>query len=211
MPRTFTPTELHTIHNTDFFSVKASATKKIEHLFADVRDAIKDAIENKNIAFPTEVDSVNGKIFRGENYLGLPYLVLDYPKHFSKDSVLAFRTMFWWGKFFSFTLHLQGKALKEYRNHFLPELLALKKNRKGLGNEIYICVNNSPWHYHYKKDNYLPVSKLSEPALRKLLLKKEFVKLSMRIPLKDYKKLVPFALENFLHLYPPHPCESSVA
>ena len=108
----FTSAELQTIHNTKFFSVKATATKKIEHLFADVRDAIKNEIENRNIIFPGEVDSINGKIFRGENYLGLPYLVLDYPKHFSKDSIHAFRTMFWWGNFFSFTMHLQGKALE---------------------------------------------------------------------------------------------------
>src|ERR1051326_3611882 len=106
----FTPTELEIIHNAKFFYTKASATQKVDQLLAEARDEIKSAIEKTGMVFPKGVDSSMGKIFRGENYLGLPYLILDYPKHFSKDSVFAFRTMFWWGKFFSCTLHLQGKA-----------------------------------------------------------------------------------------------------
>jgi hypothetical protein len=48
------------------------------------------------------------KISRGENYLGLPYVVLDFPRLFTKEHVLAIRTLFWWGNYFSVTLHLKG-------------------------------------------------------------------------------------------------------
>ena len=194
--KNLTAAELKTLHNTNFFEVKASATKKIEHLFADVRDEIKKAIEENKIIFPAEVDSKNGKIFRGENYSGLPYLVLDYPKHFSKNSVFAFRTMFWWGNFFSCTLHLQGKALE----HLTPSPSPQGEGRFTplRGKNIYVCVNNNPWGYHYKKDNYLPIDKLSDTELKKLLLEKEFVKLSRKIAIKDHKKLVKFSKESFL-------------
>src|ERR1035437_2728368 len=111
MPARFTPTELETIYNKKFFLVKASATGKIELLFTEVRDEIKSVIAKENMVLPKEVDAQTGKLFRGENYLYLPYLVLDYPKNFSKESIFSFRTMLWWGNFFSFTLHLQGKAL----------------------------------------------------------------------------------------------------
>lgn len=187
----FTSTELKTLHNTRFFEVKAAATKKIDVLFAGVRDVLKKEIRRNKIVFPKEVDSINGKIFRGENYLGLPYLVLDYPKHFSKNSILAFRTMFWWGNFFSFTMHLQGEALENKRELLIKRIPELKKKH------LYICINDNPWQYHYKKDNYLPIDKFSDEALKKLILKKEFIKISAKIPVKKYKELNSFCLDTF--------------
>ena len=192
----FTPTELKTIHNKKFFLVKASATGKIQKLFSEVKDEIKNVIEKENRIFPKEVDAQTGKIFRGENYLGLPYLVLDYPKYFSKESIFSFRTMFWWGNFISFTLHLQGKALQACRKNLVENIPSLKSKN------IYICVNNNPWQYHYKKDNYLPVDKLPDTELKKLLLEKEFIKLSRKIHMKDYKKISIFAKESFQFLCP---------
>ena len=48
------------------------------------------------------------KISKGENYRGLPYVMLDYPRLFGREEVLAIRTFFWWGHGFSVTLHLKG-------------------------------------------------------------------------------------------------------
>ena len=196
MPQRFTPTELQTLHNKKFFLVKEYATEKVQHLFSDVRDEIKREIKKKKIIFPDEVDGSMGKIFRGENYLGFPYLVLDYPKHFSKNSIFAFRTMFWWGNFFSFTLHLQGKALDEKRNLLVTNWKTFRKKN------IYLCVNKNPWQYQYTKENYIPIDKFSESDLKHLFITKEFIKLSRKIPLKDYKKIKKVSRESFLYLYP---------
>lgn len=191
MPLRITSTELQTIHNKKFFLVKESVSKKIDRLLSVVRDEIKSVIEKEKIIFPKTVDMRMGKIFRGENYLGLPYLVLDYPKHFSKESVFAFRTMFWWGNFFSFTLHLQGKALDENRNRLVNNQKSFRKK------DIYICMNKSPWQYFYSKGNYVRIDKFSESDLKHIFITKEFIKLSRKISLKDYKKLNGFCKESF--------------
>ena len=196
MPQFFTTTELKTIHNKNFFFVKTAATQKIHLLFTEVRDEIKNVIEKEKIIFPKEVDSQKGKIFRGENYLNLPYLVLDYPKFFSKDSVFSFRTMFWWGNFFSFTLHMQGKALNDRRNILLKNISSLKKKN------IYICVNSNPWQYHYQKDNYLAIDKLSNSELKKLIFEKEFLKLSRKISIMNHKHVVKFSRKSFQYINP---------
>jgi hypothetical protein len=60
------------------------------------------------------------KISRGEQYKGLPWVMLDYPRVFGKEDVLAVRTMFWWGHYFSVTLHLKGSYLRSY----LPVILS---------------------------------------------------------------------------------------
>src|ERR1700744_546088 len=52
------------------------------------------------------------KISKGENYKGLPWVMLDYPRVFGREEVFAIRTMFWWGHGFSVTLHLKGKFQK---------------------------------------------------------------------------------------------------
>lgn len=192
----FTPEEFRTIHNKKFFRIKTSSTKKIEHLLASVRDELKNTIEENKLIFPEGVDSSMGKIFRGENYLGLPYLVLDYPKYFSKDSVFAFRTMFWWGNFFSCTLHLQGKALEKYRQIIIENRERIKKK------SVYVCVNDSPWQYHYKKENYLLIDKFPAKDLEELFRKKDFIKLSRKVSLDDYKSLAAFSKESFLQLLP---------
>ena len=187
----FSPTELRIIHNSKFFYTKASATLKIDSLLSEVRDEIKSIIEREKTIFPKEVDIRTGKIFRGENYRGLPYLVLDYPKYFGNDSVFTVRTMFWWGNFFSCTLHLQGKALEERRNLLIQNEKLLRKK------DIYLCVNKTPWQYYYTKENYVLADTFSEDALNHLFMTKDFVKLSRKIPLKDYTKLKKFAGESF--------------
>ena len=190
MPSHFTPTELKTLHDVEFFRVKAAATEKMDALLAGVRDALKTEIKKMKIKFPAEVDASMGKIFRGENYRGLPYLILDYPKYFSKENVFAFRTLFWWGNFFSCTLHLQGKPLDERRSALINNWRLLRKKN------IYICVNDTPWQYHYKKENYLPVDKFSEDELKQFFITKEFIKLSRKMELKDHKKIHAFGTES---------------
>ncbi|MCW8848964.1 MAG: hypothetical protein OQJ81_03220, partial [Melioribacteraceae bacterium] len=58
---------------------------------------------------------------------------------------------------------------------------------------IYICVNESPWHYHYEMDNYI---KLTKDNLN-LLETQPFLKLSMKYQLNDYDQL-PLLSANFL-------------
>ena len=184
MSAAFTPEEFKIIQNSKFFFTKASVTKKIDVLLAKTRDEIKSFIEKEKLGFPKHVDSRTGKIFRGENYNGLPYLILDYPKYFGKDSVYAFRTFFWWGKFFSCTMHISP----------VPKNINYKQLfKKG----IYFCVNDNPWQYHYEKDNYILIDKLSEKKIESILKKNNFIKLSRKMNLKDYNKLPEFAKETF--------------
>ena len=191
MPFKFSPSELSALHNAIFFRTKASVTNKTDLLLSLVRDEIKSEIKAQKITLSKNIDVAMGKIFKGENYLGLPYLILDYPKHFSSDSVFAFRIMMWWGKFFSCTLHLQGEELDKYRKHIILNIPKLK-NKK-----IFFCINNTPWQYHYKKDNYVLIDKLKENMLVDILMKKEFIKLSRKIPLHSYNALPTFSKESF--------------
>jgi hypothetical protein len=91
------------------------------------------------------------KISRGENYEGLPYLILDYPRFFKPDNIFAVRTMFWWGNFFSTTLHLSGLQ----KSTFSPNI---KANWEALAqNNFYLGTGSDPWAHHFEAGNYLKI------------------------------------------------------
>src|ERR1700743_3182070 len=81
------------------------------------------------------------KISRGENYRGLPWVMLDYPRVFGREDVLAIRTMFWWGHGFSVTLHLKGK----YQELFLPVIRRRQHELSAQG--FYMGVGADEWRH----------------------------------------------------------------
>jgi len=182
--------ELLILQDTDFLLTKATVLEKITELLERTREELKRCVEDSSFSFPDGTDHLTGKISKGENYKSLPYMVLDYPTLFSKNSIFAYRTMFWWGNFFSATLHFEGIALNNYRN-----FITINLNRL-LNKEVYIGVGDTPWQYHYKEDNY---SLLNE-AHRDFITNGKFLKLSKKIELKKWSDVPKFSTNFFEHL-----------
>ena len=128
----------------------------------------------------------HAKISRGENYEGLPYFILDYPRVFSTENTFAFRTMVYWAGFFSFTAHFSGTTLEFAREKLLHQSLKEKN--------IYLCVGKTPWAYHYRPDNYLPIHSLTAREIREIIEKKPFIKISEWHPLSKYENLTQCGL-----------------
>ena len=98
-----------TIGNTNFFSVKREIISKITNLLGEIGNN-KMLIESwKNILVNEEEKIFEPKISKGENYLGLPYLILDFPKKFDDENQFAVRSFFWWGKYFATFFYCQEK------------------------------------------------------------------------------------------------------
>ena len=98
----------------------------------------------------------NAKISRGENYLGLPWVILDYPRLFGREDVLAIRTMFWWGHPFSVTLHLKGR----YQALYVP---VIERRRGWLAEAGFRAgVGEDEWRHEHVPDNYREVSSVED-------------------------------------------------
>src|SRR5580700_4684754 len=93
--------ELELVENAEWILTKNRIIDKVQNLFGIL--AVKMKTELETISLPDEPLQTNPKISKGENYNGLPYVILDYPRLFSKENVFAIRTMFWWGNYFSVT------------------------------------------------------------------------------------------------------------
>jgi hypothetical protein len=178
----FSKQEVVVMKDIDFLLTKYMILEKIKEMFIQIRDHLNET--SLNIPFDSP-----GKISRGENYRQLPYLVLDYPAEFNGEHIFTFRTMFWWGHFFSATLHLQGDHLEEYR-------AAIEKNiAKLLNQSIYIGINKSPWEYHYGKDNYVLLEINHDTHIQTC----DFLKLSQKYELTDWQ-MVPQHVFRFYKL-----------
>ena len=92
----------------DWILTKNRVIQKINQLLSNVQTSQQQFLQTCT-TLEKEVLASSPKISKGENYKGLPWLVLDYPRSFNKEEVFAIRTLFWWGNFFSVTLHLSGK------------------------------------------------------------------------------------------------------
>jgi hypothetical protein len=185
----FSQKELEILQDTDFFLYKHSVTRKIMDLLGHLERELKPLM-NESGPVIGGIDTASGKIFRGENYASFPYIMLDCPRLFHADSVFAFRSMLWWGHEFSFTLHLQGKALDLLREKLKLNWDLLK------GQGVYFCINENPWEYHFKESNYILVDQSFEKS-REELLTKPFIKLSRKISLSQYSEAVNYGKSTF--------------
>lgn len=190
----FLEEELTLMQDSNFLRTKQLIVKKMELHLRNTAERLKPLVLSKADKFPECVLMKSGKISKGENYRDLPYLVLDYPRYFSKEAVFAFRTMFWWGNFLSCTLHLQGAVLDSYRDKLWENL----PKSKG---DIYFCIHQTPWEYHYEKDNYLPLAEISNLELTARIKAQDFVKVSRKLAIDKYADLPGFAVETFELFY----------
>ena len=172
--------ELELVQNPEWLLTKNRIIKKVYDMFGLLIDDIKALSQNYPVLFP-EIFVTPPKISKGENYLGLPYVMLDYPRCFGMADTFAIRTMFWWGNFFSVTLHLKGK----YKNDLLP---ALQKSFPVLGDhKFFLSINEDEWRHDFLLDNYAPILESEAAILSGRLAEKEFCKVAAKVGLHDWK------------------------
>lgn len=162
-------------------------------LFSLLLDELRSAPLPPGLNMPGNANMLRGKIYKGENYLGLPYVVLDCPAVLNRDDIFLFRAIFWWGNHFSFTLLLKGRPLAKFRQALLLKLPSLRNRKSG----IYYCIHaDDMWDHTFDRSNLRSLSSVSR--LRRDAAQRNFIKLSRKLPVTDWKKAVRFGMESYL-------------
>jgi hypothetical protein len=180
--------ELQLAGNTDWILTKRRIVDKVDKLLSYLAGRQRLLMEGEKNRLPAEVVRSEPKISRGENYLQLPYLLLDYPRCFDAENIFAVRTMFWWGNFFSVTLHLSGKYKEKFQEKIIENIGSIEQG-------LFICINENQWQHHFEAGNYVDVKEMNPGSLRALVEKKQFIKLAIKFPLQPWDAL-PVLLEN---------------
>jgi hypothetical protein len=162
--------EMKLVTDTQWILTKNSIIARLVEGLAGLSEAYRPIWEGA--VLPGGPYPTSPKISKGENYKGLPWIVLDYPRLFGREDVLAVRTLFWWGHYFSVTLHLKGR----YKDILLPVLRGRLALLADAG--FHICVSEDEWRHELAADNYVALAGIDGSLLEGLLAREGFVKFS---------------------------------
>src|SRR5688572_33065082 len=97
------PAELELFSDAQVILTKNSIIQKTVALLSHVQEVLLPQAPSF-----IQATSPSPKISKGENYKGLPYVILDYPRIAKAQDLFFIRSMFWWGQLFSSTLQVSG-------------------------------------------------------------------------------------------------------
>jgi hypothetical protein len=182
--------EQQLVNNSGWILTKRIIIDKVNQLMGFLSENQKAFINQEIVWLPSAAVQSTPKISKGENYLRLPYVLLDYPRCFDAGNIFAVRTMFWWGNFFSMTLHLSGTYKQKFQEKIIKNLGKSKQH-------YFICINQNQWQHHFEADNYIPVNQLSPDALQFIILEKQFLKLAIKFQLQQWNDQPALLDESF--------------
>jgi hypothetical protein len=179
---TFKREELRLIQDHKIFGIKAIVTSKINSFFLQIQEGIISDLKTTPFQFPDKILLRSGKISKGENYQNCPYLVLDFPRLFSRKDIFSYRTIFWWGHYFSNAIILGGISYHHYIDKFNENIIQLKNK------DWYLCVYKNPWKLEKDTWNYIPFNQLSSEKILEILNSKNFIKIAHFYSLQEPDK-----------------------
>jgi hypothetical protein len=186
------PEELDLVENGDWILTKNTIISKVYLLFGNLAEKMKVKLDCINS--PDLTNKTNPKISKGENYNGLPYVILDYPRIFLKEDIFAIRTLFWWANYFSVTLHLKGS----YKDLFIERI---KENRALLAEkDFYISISGDEWMHELDLKNYLPLSLTDRDTFEDISCRHSFLKISVKFDLNRWNESETLLINAFTNL-----------
>ena len=174
--------EMELLKNSRWILTKNAVIEKVILGMAGLLTQMQQGVKEKKYLMRDIVDS-SGKISRGEKYGGLPYVMLDYPRVFDRENIIAIRTLFWWGNFCSVTLHLKGRYQLLIAEKIRAEIPTLLKH------DLYISVSGDEWNHNVSEDNYRPLNSIDQKDLFIILQKAAFFKLTGKVELDQWEKM----------------------
>jgi len=187
----FLPAEMELVSSPDIILTKNAILQKIKSFFEEIQMKQQDVLKKYSSQLPEEVLRISPKISRGENYKGLPWLVLDNPRHFQHNNIFAIRTMFWWGNFFSITLHVSGNNKNDLLKNLTQNASLLAKN------DFYIYNGTKEWEHDIDPDSYKKLSAINEDELQKIISTNSFLKLAVKFTVESLEAVEDKLLRNY--------------
>lgn len=179
--------------NDQVYLVKQRLSQQLVDILGECAEVLRCELEKQPGNLPAEVLGSSAKISKGENYLGRPWTILDYPRVFSHADMFAFRTLCWWGQGFSMTLLLKGKYLEAFKNSLSKQADELAESG------FYLGVSGDPFVHHFGEENIVPLNRFKEPAQHMLSRSEEagFLKLVKLLELRENRNLVTESVETW--------------
>jgi len=162
---------------------KNSVINKISHLFGELGNQFYQRSAELRTAYPV-IFEPHPKVSKGEKHRDLPWIMLDYPRHFHHKGHIAVRCFCWWGNYYSIQLQASGKFLKPFIQafHLLPQMQS---------STWYAGLTDDPWDLQLPAAAWQDVS--SEPPSGT----SPFFKMAKKIPISEWEQLENILTAHF--------------
>ena len=188
---TLSAKELELVMDTGWILTKNAIIQKVYALFGEVSNAYAAALDSYAMADKELILSLSPKISKGEQYEGLPWVMLDQPRYYKKEDSFGIRSFFWWGNGFSITLQLTGR----YHQLYAAGISNYFRNNPECAKDWLTGIGVDQWEHHFREDNYQPVG-ISQWAMND----HPFIKLTKRFPFSEWDKMEELLRDGFLEI-----------
>ncbi len=183
--------EIKLIGDSNYLLQKNRILKKIAKSLSETGEILANEIKDNYPHIASNYTELPCKVSVGEKYRDLPYLVMDFPRHFDDQKTFSFRVLFLWGHYFNFSLHLGSDLIdKDSLFQFLSSV----------DKEIYFCIHQTPWEHYFTEDNFKLGSEVTSNDISNQLIKNKFIKISERFEFQDIKDIAHQSIEVFRFL-----------
>ncbi len=180
--------EMQMVMSEEIIHTKIAVLQKVDCILNDCISRI-DSILIQNLPESVKAQLVVPKISKGEQYLQMPYRILDCPRIFKGEDIFAVRTMFLWGNYFSVTLHVSGAFLDTCRSK-------LKVAQQKLPASFYVCIQNDQWQHDFSSSNYVALHSIDK--WQDFVQQASFIKLAVKFHLHQWEQINDLLDETYL-------------
>lgn len=169
------------------FLLKNEVDTTVNKLLYSFQNSIFDLLDKEQYALPAKLSKLPGKVTKGNNLKGFPFQVSDYPSTFNKEDIFSFRSIVWYGHFFSFSLILSGVP-KE--NHIVDLEKITNKGYK-------LVTNEAIWETDLINEGSIDISTGELKAISALIKKSSGFKIFKAYELNQFYDFERLGIECF--------------
>jgi hypothetical protein len=164
--------EMELVRDAGFILTKLAVIDKVYAMFGNIVHRWQQRY--------ADAPGLSPKIARGESYQQLPYVMLDLIRVFTPGLCLSIRVFFWWGNYFSCTLHSKGTVSTDE-----PEEIA-----RTLGEShfpIFVSTTGDEWNHDLHSEDYREVRSAEELVMALMTTTSTHLKLVKKVDLNDWE------------------------
>ncbi len=127
--------------NHDFFLKKAGISAKLKGTLEQLHLALQPELAACKLLAPDGFDAKAFQFVKGEHLEDCPYQYLDFPRYYTRQDKLAFRSLCWWGHHLVFALIVEGPLVKQYRLNLFNHFSEIADR------QLSLCLSPSLWEW----------------------------------------------------------------
>ena len=163
----------------DFFLKKAGISAKLKRTLEQLHLALQSELVSRRLLAPDGFDAEAFQFVKGEHLEDCPYQYLDFPRHYTRQDKLAFRSLCWWGHHLVFALIVEGPLVKQYRINLFNRFSEVADR------QLSLSLNSSLWEWKAGPGFTLDLTHNRRSEIAAALDRRTFFKIARFIPIQD--------------------------